>query len=584
MLNQKYPKSYTQGRTGLIKDPFTPEFRYDSRGRLIMPLPGYSKMMLSVEPGSKKVTQGTESEVGTPQTDPGSFDSGYVYSKTAIRFGPKGGWVTQLSGGNYEFPLLYFNEVTNVKNFYVDKNGNVYLKGTIVAEAGGLIGGWTIGTSELYAGSGASRVGLRPGTYPFYAGNENPALAPARINQAGQAWFTSVETLQGVFQLPSANIQDSAIITAKINDAAVTFDKVNKWFAGKMGISFPSSPEDGEEFLRTDENRFYRYSASAIAWIPVDFHPDSARFADGAIVNAKILNLDAGKITTGYLAALRLDTTVAYISQSAMIAGAVIINAHIANLDATKITTGDIASARMQTNVLIALQATITNLSAIKADLGTVTAGKISLPSGGSFDIDEAGINRIRINVHGVVARNTKGFFMEGTIAGRYGALYAMSTDYIVIDCVAGFTGDPQFAVYRCTATGAQDGAALLTAEYGGGTRSRLTGYLIGTHLTSAGAYQQKGLRIYYHSVGAISVEKGGFYTSSLTYSIAGYADFPTATRLVLCMFESVDTARWGFRTWNLLTTGFQWGVSNEEVYEAGIYRSVNIHFLIMGI
>jgi len=211
----KYPREYHKPQRGEIKDPFNPEFKFDSRGRLILPLPGYSKMMLSTEPGSKNITQGTESEAGTPQTDPGSFDSGYIYSGTALRFGPKGGWVTQLSGGDYEFPLSYFNEITNVMNFYVDKSGNVYLKGTIIAEAGGIIGGWTIGATELYAGAGANRVGLKPGTWPFYAGAVDPSAASFRVNPAGAVWCSSLNILGGT---GVANLADAGSL-ALLNQA-----------------------------------------------------------------------------------------------------------------------------------------------------------------------------------------------------------------------------------------------------------------------------------------------------------------------------------------------------------------------------
>lgn len=130
----KYPKEYTEGEVGLIKDPFKPEFRYDSRGRLIMPLPGFSKMMLSVEPGSKKIGQGSEDEAGNPQTDPGSLKTGYLHAQTSIIVGPEGGWVTQLAGGAAEYPISYFNEATKVMKFYLDKSGNVYLKGKIIAD------------------------------------------------------------------------------------------------------------------------------------------------------------------------------------------------------------------------------------------------------------------------------------------------------------------------------------------------------------------------------------------------------------------------------------------------------------------
>ncbi|MGB1560813.1 MAG: host specificity factor TipJ family phage tail protein [Sinimarinibacterium flocculans] len=52
--------------------------------------------------------------------------------------------------------------------------------------------------------------------------------------------------------------------------------------------------------------------------------------------------------------------------------------AFIRNLDAGQITSGSIATARLTTNVLAALQANVTTLSAIRADLGEVTAGTIT--------------------------------------------------------------------------------------------------------------------------------------------------------------------------------------------------------------
>lgn len=58
------------------------------------------------------------------------------------------------------------------------------LSGVITAR-GGLLGGWTIATDNLYAGSGANRVGMAPGSYPFYAGSETPANANFYVTDAG---------------------------------------------------------------------------------------------------------------------------------------------------------------------------------------------------------------------------------------------------------------------------------------------------------------------------------------------------------------------------------------------------------------
>ena len=192
---------------------------------------------------------------------------------------------------------------------------------------------------------------------------------------------------------------DGIVTEQKLANAAVTFDKINKWFAGKMGTSFPASPSNGELFLRTDQNRFYRYSSSEANWISVDYHDDSTRFADGVIKNALIESLNAGKITTGYLAAARLDTAVAYISQSAMISEAVINNAHINNLAANKIIAG--------TGIVNALE--IKN-SLTTASGGCIKQGQTAFGTGTGFWIgDVSGIPKFSIG------SSSKYFKFDGT-------------------------------------------------------------------------------------------------------------------------------------------------------------------------
>lgn len=75
--------------------------------------------------------------------------------------------------------------------------------GTITASSGGYIGGWTINADTLSAAS----VGLAPGTYPFYAGANNPAIAPFRVTNTGAltaqsgnigGWTINATSLSGV--------------------------------------------------------------------------------------------------------------------------------------------------------------------------------------------------------------------------------------------------------------------------------------------------------------------------------------------------------------------------------------------------
>ena len=71
---------------------------------------------------------------------------------------------------------------------------NVTSQGYITA-TGGKIGGWNLGATRLYSGSGANYVALDSGTqgvdYPIWAGNETPGSAPFRVTRAGALTSTS---------------------------------------------------------------------------------------------------------------------------------------------------------------------------------------------------------------------------------------------------------------------------------------------------------------------------------------------------------------------------------------------------------
>lgn len=71
---------------------------------------------------------------------------------------------------------------------------NVTSQGYITA-TGGKIGGWNLGATRLYSGSGANYVALDSGTsgvnYPIWAGNETASSAPFRVTRAGALTSTS---------------------------------------------------------------------------------------------------------------------------------------------------------------------------------------------------------------------------------------------------------------------------------------------------------------------------------------------------------------------------------------------------------
>lgn len=98
---------------------------------------------------------------------------------------------------------------------------------------------------------------------------------------------------------------------------------------------------------------------------------------------------------------------------TAMIEDLAVGNAQINDLNAVKITAGDIAAARMQTNLLTAAQAVITQLSAVTANMGTITAGSITLNTSGFIRGGQSAFND-----------GSAGFFL-----GYSGGNYVLSLD-----------------------------------------------------------------------------------------------------------------------------------------------------------
>ena len=105
-------------------------------------------------------------------------------------------------------------------NFKIDSSGNVTLTGKITA-TDGKIGGWTIGTDSLYAGSGTNRVALSTGNsaYTIWAGNETAANAPFRVTKDGKVYLTRVMALANEGDTTPTEVNLSNVSFWKINSA-----------------------------------------------------------------------------------------------------------------------------------------------------------------------------------------------------------------------------------------------------------------------------------------------------------------------------------------------------------------------------
>ncbi len=136
MANQKH-HNFIDDLLPENNDIFKPEFKRDSRGRYFMQLPGYGKWMVSVDPGSKIISQGSEDESGGPATNPDSIRTGALSAETIITVGDNV-YIDGINGfiglGNYQQRIgasmvmskggiLGYSGNTNAFGFFLEDNG-----------------------------------------------------------------------------------------------------------------------------------------------------------------------------------------------------------------------------------------------------------------------------------------------------------------------------------------------------------------------------------------------------------------------------------------------------------------------------
>ena len=132
------------------------------------------------------------------------------------------------------------------------------ISGAITATSG-TIGGFTIGATYLYAGSGGNTVGLSPGDWPFWAGDTyaNRATAPFRVNPAGDAWMNSA-TIAGSSTLNLGQIAGGTGAGAKFQ--WVGGSKLWEDTSARIGVNSIGSPmyiyvNSGEKVIIPDSGQ-----------------------------------------------------------------------------------------------------------------------------------------------------------------------------------------------------------------------------------------------------------------------------------------------------------------------------------------
>ena len=134
------------------------------------------------------------------------------------------------------------NGITNYAPFYVKQDG------TIKASKG-TIGGWTIGTNLLSAGSESSYVALNTsGEYAIWAGNTSGSAAPFAVKKTGDVYAASLNIRTLKNGIDPADATTSDYTTQKLN--SYPFWAIWPAYNGRV-VSFEKTADDGTNVTLT---------------------------------------------------------------------------------------------------------------------------------------------------------------------------------------------------------------------------------------------------------------------------------------------------------------------------------------------
>ena len=103
----------------------------------------------------------------------------------------------------------FYTSSSGIANFFLNTaDGNAYFRGTVYAGAG-QIGGFTIGVSSLYAGSGSNFVGIIPASLPFFAGATDNIGTGSKFSVTNAGAITSTSGSIGGWSIDSTNIKSN---------------------------------------------------------------------------------------------------------------------------------------------------------------------------------------------------------------------------------------------------------------------------------------------------------------------------------------------------------------------------------------
>ena len=239
------------------------------------------------------------------------------------------------------------NYVSGSAGWKIQKSGVVEfeqatIRGEIVANTG-VIGGFTVDSNSLIAGSGATRVSLSTAN-GIHLGNNTFSSAPFRVDRAGALTATSA-TITGALTL--TNVDGTTVEYSGGNLQVGTIGGGNLGASAKFASFFRYTISSGTSVAAPSDSAF----TSEFGRAPQE--------NDQLIVN--------NTATTP-------DTQAAYVRGSSAW-GSAVDNF----LSGSLIVDGSIGADQIIANSIGAGEIQVDNLAAINADMGTITAGSISV-------------------------------------------------------------------------------------------------------------------------------------------------------------------------------------------------------------
>ena len=305
----------------------------------------------------------------------------------------------------------------------------------------GAIGGFSVGSTSLTAGSGSSRISLSTAD-GIHLGDNTFSSAPFRVALDGSVTATNA-TITG------------ALTLTNIDGVTVTYT------AGSLTVGTISAGNLGNDAIFPATLRFERSSSTSA--------PSNAEFNTAFGRDPK---------NNDIVVVVRTDTNVqeAYKHNGTSFA---VVNNYI---DGDLIVNGTISTDQIATNAVTANEILVTNLAAISANMGSITSGSLDIGSG-TFTVDTSGnMVATSANITGAITATS------GTFAGSLSSASGTFTGALSGGTISIGSGN---SIFKADSNGIYLGNATF-----GSAPFRVTpaGELTATSVTVTGKYNAKNI------------------------------------------------------------------------------------------